>query len=126
MNLIGRDFSDCNKLLKTIPNRNISFDGEKDRFIYENCVHPEWKTNFFEFAEKQLDERDDNFRHDLKKISDYFEFRTEKNLTTDTAVILKQYLKLRLKLIGVLKKEMRRLENINKENRNSKLKKEDL
>ncbi len=126
LNLIGAQYSECNKLLKTLPFRNITFDKVKDQFIYDNCVHPEWKTNLFDFAEKQLEERIDNFHHNLKKIKEYQEFRQEKGLSFDRAEVLKGYFELRLKSIDSLKKEMRRFMKINKENRGRKIKKEEI
>lgn len=126
INLIGFDFSDCNKLLKQLPNRNISFDHQRDQFIYENCVHPEWKTDFFSLANKQLEDRVDNFQHNLKKINDYHGFRIEKGLPARRSDILIKYFKLKLKLIGILREEMKKYIKINEQNRNSKLKKENL
>jgi len=124
INLIGKDYTDCNKLVEALPYKNVSFNKEKDELIYNKCVHPEWKTDFFEFAERQLEERVDNFLHLLKKIDEYYEFREEKKLLTRRAEILKKYFQLRLKVVDVLKKELRRYRKINKENRNKKIKTE--
>ena len=124
INLIGKDFSECHKILQTLPYRNISFDKEKDELIYNQCVHPEWKSDLFDFANRQLDEREDNFMHNVKKIEVYIEFRKDKNLPIRRAEILKEYFKLRLKVVAVLKKELRKFKKINKDNRNSKIKTE--
>ena len=124
INLIGKDFSECHKIIQTLPYRNISFDREKDELIYNKCVHPEWKSDLFEFARRQLDEREDNFLHNIKKIEVYIEFRKDKKLPFKRAEILQKYFKLRLKLVAVLKKELKKFKKINEENRNSKIKTE--
>ena len=87
-------------------------------------MHPEWKSDLFDFANRQLDEREDNFMHNVKKIEVYIEFRKDKNLPIRRAEILKEYFKLRLKVVAVLKKELRKFKKINKDNRNSKIKTE--
>ena len=62
--------------------------------------------------------------HNVKKIEVYIEFRKDKNLPIRRAEILKEYFKLRLKVVAVLKKELRKFKKINKDNRNSKIKTE--
>lgn len=124
INLIGKDFSECHKLVEALPFRNMSFDKEKDNLIYNNCIHPEWQTDLFELAESQLEERVDNFLFLVNKIKNYEEFRVEKGLTSRRAIILRKYFEMRLKVVDLLKKEMRKFRKINKEYRNKKIKTE--
>lgn len=126
MNLIGNDYSECNKIIKTLPFRNLTFDREKDELIYKNCIHPEWKTDYFSFMELQLEERSDNILHVLRKIDDYYEFKLEKQLPTRRVELIKKYFKLRMKVVKILKQEMKKYRKINKENRNKKIQKDEL
>lgn len=124
MNLIGNDFSECNKMLKQLPYRNISFDKEKDEFIYNNCVHPEWNSDILKFLDLQVEERLDNNMHNLRKIEEYIEFRKEKKKTTKRPILIKKYFQLRMKYLKKMKEEIKKYQKLNKEYKNRKIKQE--
>lgn len=116
MNLIGREYSTCNKLLQENKfERNFTYNKERDMFIDEHCSHPEWKTDIFDFIKLQIDERFDTFHYNIKKIDEYIEYRENKNLDFERAKFLKEYLKMRLKLTKDFYSEFKKFRKMAKE-----------
>lgn len=111
MNMVGKEYSDCMKGIKTlnIPT-NVNYSRIKDDYIEENCTHPEWKTKIFRFTKLQLDERFDNFHHNLKRLEEYMEFRKDRHLSTHAVEYIRDYLKMKIKLLNAFYKEFKKYE----------------
>jgi hypothetical protein len=131
MNMVGKEYSECMKGIKTlnIP-ANVNYSRIKDDYIDANCSHPEWKTNIFYFTRLQLDERFDNFHHNLKRLEEYIEFRKDHQLSIKASEYIRDYLKMKIRLINAFYKEFKKYEKIVKdkfqEENKQKLKKPEL